>query len=101
MTRPPHVNPMIIAATAPPTTSHRAGFTSAGSFILSAFQFSKRNGNFSFRYPTFAGLQPYLKFPFGDLPASETTHRSGGGHSSAISRRVSPNRFVGMATSAI
>jgi hypothetical protein len=39
---------MAMAATAPPATPHKAGFTSAGSFILSAFQYSKRNGSFSF-----------------------------------------------------
>src|ERR1700730_12249803 len=44
---PPHEKPTIAMATAPPTAPQRAGFTSAGIFTLSAFQF-KKNGSFSF-----------------------------------------------------
>src|SRR3954465_10745091 len=33
VTQPPHTKPMIIAATAPPTTPHIAGFTWLGSLI--------------------------------------------------------------------
>jgi hypothetical protein len=63
-----------MAATAPPATPHKAGFTSAGSFILSAFQFSKRNGSFSLLLADIRRMTalPRMKLPplpdFGKRP---------------------------------